>query len=337
MARPLLLLLAALAAGRAPRPQDDTARIRGLTISTHGNGDDWASDRIAHACQDAQDLGANWIAVHPYAGITQLGEVRPWQGRDNPEPIARPIREAHARGLKVLIVPHLAEWGSGFGWRGDIGFGAADDSNVRWTRFFAGYGDWLAGIAEVAHDADALVVGSELDQTITHAAQWREVIGRVRTRTRAPLTYAANWTDYQRVPFWDALDAVGIDAYFPLVDDSVVTPTRQDLERGWKRHMADIAAFARRHDKHVVFTELGYNRSLRAAHTPWAYQTHGAEAEPLQTMCLEVALRAVEAEPRVVGCFLWKWFPPPRRVSRNFQLATPANIEVIKRVWPAGR
>ena len=74
---------------------------------------------------------------------------------------------------------------------------------------------------------------------LEHDAQWRNVIADVRAQTRAPLTDAANWTDYQRVPFWDALDAVGIDAYFPPVDDQVDKPTRQDLERGWTKHMAD--------------------------------------------------------------------------------------------------
>ena len=324
-------MLCALRGGASQAPT--TTRIRGLTISTHGNGNDWASDRIVEACGDATGLGANWIAIHPYAGITRQGRVRPWQGRDNPEPIARPVREAHALGLKVLVVPHLAEWGSGFTWRGDIGF----DDAAQWQRFFAEYGDWLASVAAVAQAADAIVVGSELDRTIEHDAQWRKVIAGVRAQTRAPLTYAANWTDYQRVRFWDALDAIGIDAYFPLVDDQVDKPTRQELERGWAKHMVDIAAFSRRVDKHVVFTELGYNRSWRAAHAPWEYNTDGSDAEPLQAMCLDVALRAVEAEPRMIGCFLWKWFPPPRRSSRNFPLATEANMAVIRGAWATTR
>ena len=39
-----------------------------------------------------------------------------------PDYIARPIREAHAQGLKVLIKPHIAYWGSPFRWRGEIKF-----------------------------------------------------------------------------------------------------------------------------------------------------------------------------------------------------------------------
>ena len=57
------------------------------------------------------------------------------------------------------------------------------------------------------------------------------------------------------------------------------------------------------------------------------------EAEELQENLLRVALRAVEAEPAVVGVFLWKWFPNPHPVGRNFQLATPRLKRAIADVW----
>ncbi len=35
----------------------------------------------------------------------------------------------------------------------------------------------------------------------------------------------------------------------------------------------------------------------------------------------------------VVGAFLWKWFPNPHPVGRNFQLATPRLRKAIADVW----
>ena len=44
-------------------------------------------------------------------------------------------------------------------------------------------------------------------------------------------------------------------------------------------------------------------------------------------------LEAIEREPRIVGAFLWKWFPEPRPVGRNFQLATDGMKAAIAGVW----
>jgi hypothetical protein len=86
-------------------------------------------------------------------------------------------------------------------------------------------------------------------------------------------------------------------------------------------------------NRKILFTELGYNRSFAASVRPWAYKVDGPDAERVQALCLETALRRVEAEPAVVGAFLWKWFPNPQPVGRNFQLATPVLKAVISRVW----
>ena len=146
-----------------------------------------------------------------------------------------------------------------------------------------------------------------------------------------PLTYASNWTDYQRVPFWDALDVIGIQAYFPLSETPEVTAS--SLAAAWGRKMDELRAFASAHHRRVLFTELGYNRSLRAAVTRWSYEVDGPEAEDVQALVLEAALEAIDHEPAVAGVFLWKWFPGPRPAGRNFQLATPRLRSVIAAAW----
>ena len=73
-------------------------------------------------------------------------------------------------------------------------------------------------------EADAFVVGTELDRILNHEAEWRTLIAEVRSIMKVPLTYAANWTDYKRVPFWDALDVIGIQAYFPVASKPNSTP-----------------------------------------------------------------------------------------------------------------
>ena len=190
-------------------------KVRGVTVSTHRGGDEWASDAIVPTFAAIEALGANWVAIHPYGRISADGSIRfPSPSKENELLIQRPIREAHRLGLKILIKPHLAYWRSPFSWRGEIEF----DSEDTWARFWRDYEAWIVALASAATEADALAVGTELDRTLVQEQRWRGLIGRLRQVYDGPLTYAANWSDYQRVPFWDALDTIGIQAYFPLTE-----------------------------------------------------------------------------------------------------------------------
>jgi hypothetical protein len=273
----------------------------------------------------------NWVAIHPYGGIRGDGTVG--RGRidrlyERPAWLVRAIREAHALGLKILIKPHIAYWGSPFSWRGEIAFGSEEE----WRRFFDTYEEWITQVARLSHHADAFVVGTELDRTITHEAEWRRVIAGVRAEIDVPLTYSASWSDYRAVPFWDALDAIAVQAYFPLVDHEGM-PTDAELAAGWSRITRELEAFGKKHGRDVVLGELGYNRSMHAAVRPWDYAVSAdPRAERLQTRCLDAALRAVAESDGVRGAFLWKWFPGeyPRG---NFLMSEPAMREVMARRW----
>jgi len=303
--------------------------VRGIIISTHGIGRDWGSDMIVPTMADISAVGANWVAIHPYARISRDGSVRYRDANSTEAPAhwTRPIREAHALGLKICIKPHLAHWGSGFPWRGEIAF----EEDAAWERFWREYRAWILRLATACKDADGFVVGTELDKTLHYEDAWRGLIAEVRAVTDAPLTYAANWTDYRRVPFWDALDVIGIQAYFPLTEKS--PPTAEDIRTGWRERMAELRAYARETNRRILFAELGYNQSHLAAREPWNYRVDGEDARVVQETCWREALRAMEEESCVVGALLWKWFPHPRPLGRNFQLATPRIKRIISDVW----
>lgn len=302
--------------------------IRGMTISCQTWGWEWGTDDMVEAMRQLKTLGVNWIAIHPYARIGGDGAVGSRQrGGDEFTHLTRPIREAHALGMKIMVKPHLAYWGSKFSWRGEIDF----ETDEQWQRFFTDYQRWIVQMAEICRDADAFVVGTELDKTIEHEAQWRRIIGLVRAKYAGPLTYAANWTDYQRVPFWDALDAIGVQAYFPLTEQAGL-PDKGDLELAWVRVLNDLAAFSRRQDRPVVFAELGYACSASAALRPWEGREGGQDADEIQRRCMAAALTAVESDETVVGAFLWKWFAGPHGRG-NFLMTTPAMQQVIAEHW----
>jgi hypothetical protein len=229
--------------------------------------------------------------------------------------------------MKVFIKPHLAYWGSPFKWRGEIAFEKDSD----WQRFFDSYAKWIVAVAAACKDADGFCVGTELDKTIAKDKKWRALISAVRKVTKAPLTYAANWTDYTAIGFWDALDIIGIQAYFPLTDKKNAKVA--ELRAGWQTTMATLRKFAAKKSRNIVFTELGYNTSFEAAIRPWDPRSDGPRAAAFQRTCMSIALAAIAAEPRVEGAFLWKWFPPPSAVGRDFPLATPEMKRTLRAAW----
>jgi len=323
----MLWILLSLALGSAPHDE-----VRGVTISTPTYGPEWGTPQMERTLDRLAELGVNWIAYHPYARVRRDGSVVGWGDPSQPPDwVLFPIEAAHERGIKVLVKPHLAHWGSGFSWRGEIEF---PDPQAE-ARFFREYQAWITGLAAACSDADAFVVGTELDKTTGNEAAWREVIASVRRVNSGHLTFASNWDRYADVPFWDALDAIGIQAYFPLVTAQQVprgqAPTTEQLSAGWDRVLSKVRQVSERTGKPVIFTELGYDASPTAAHEPWA---SGRGGEAVQERALSVALRRIHQEPAVRGVFLWKWFPG--EVARgDFRLSRPEVQALIERAWSA--
>jgi hypothetical protein len=108
-------------------------------------------------------------------------------------------------------------------------------------------------------------------------AHWRRVVAAARAAYSGPLTYAANFDQYTSVGFWEALDLVGINAYFPLRRRELPGLAGADLESqlaaGWRRVLSGVDGFRRARgldDRRVLFTEIGYVARANATLRPWA-------------------------------------------------------------------
>ncbi|MCS3668941.1 hypothetical protein GGP77_003195 [Salinibacter ruber] len=150
-------------------------------------------------------------------------------------------RQADALGMGVILKPHL--WVGGYDEaqdRSDIGF----DTEADWAAWEADYRRFLMLYARLAAevDADALVLGTELTRSATERPDfWRGLAEAARTVYDGNLTYAANWHEaYDSIQFWDALDYVGVQAYFPLTD--ATDPSLAALRTGWGPHRAALQA-----------------------------------------------------------------------------------------------
>ncbi len=305
--------------------------MRGVTVSCWGWGREWDAPEMATTIREIRSLGGRWISFHPYAFVQNDGSLR-HRGSDDDPTVINPIRTAHREGVRVMLKPHIGYWGSRFAWRGAITF----DQEAHWKRFFDDYTRFVVTQAKMAQKTGAALfcVGVETKLTLARREDWQRVIEAVRHVYDGPVTYAANWDSYRQVPFWDLLDYIGIQAYFPLTD--AVNPTLDQLDSGWDRVMTQLRQFAQKRSQPIVFTELGYNRSAQAAARPWDDREGGPKADQIKLRCMRIALRRIESEHWLRGVFLWKWFPTPRDLSSNFLLQYDEMRQVIGQAWEPG-
>jgi len=219
-------------------------------------------------------------------------------------------------GIRTLLKPHLWIQRPEAQSRTDIHMKSESD----WRQWFESYRAFILHYAELAERChmEILCVGTELGtDVVSREKDWRDLIAAVRSVYHGKLTYAANWyREFEAVPFWDALDFIGIQAYFPLSE--AAHPSLDDLVEGWKPHLEAIQQVQSRFGKPVLFTEIGYRSVPEAAARPWEwpsrFESASAPSDPdLQADCYEAFFRAVWPLPWIAGAYWWKWFPDGRR------------------------
>ena len=257
------------------------------------------------------DVHADWIALVPY-GFSRHGEPQvifgsngQWWGEKR-EGIEKSIEYARANNLKVMIKPQVWIHGT---WVGDVDYTTDEDWKI-WEDTYRVYIMQFVELA-VKHDVEMICVGTEYRQSVKkREAFWRSLISEIREVYNGKLTYSANWDDYDNVPFWDALDYVGISAYFPLSD--MDTPPKMLLSYRWGKNVKKLRKYSEKVGRKILFTEYGYLSVDGAAGKTWELEKKMDELpvnEKAQANGYDALLDSFWDEDFWAGGFLWKWFP----------------------------
>jgi len=270
------------------------------------------------------------------AGAPGIGFIHRRPGGETDEGTVRAVSDARELGMAAMVKPQI--WVGRGRFVGEVAMGSEED----WKRFFDSYRRFLVHHALVSEAAGAALycVGTELIATEKREKQWRETIAAVRLATGAPLLYAANWAaGAPKVPFWDALDAIGVDFYDPLSREAGATDAA--LEAGAAAAAAPVEKLALAAGKPVVFTEAGYP-AVRAAWMAPHDERSGRPPDPGDcARSIAAVFRALKGKSWWKGVYWWKVFSSGqavRETDRGYNiLGAPAEKAIAEGFGRMGR
>ena len=256
------------------------------------------------------DLGANAVSLMPFAYQRRPDDPRlrfmnrsPTSETDIGAIYA--ARRARAAGFQVLWKPHI--WVSHDSWPGEIQM--ADEA--AWKEWWQSYRRYVAHHAFLAEwtGSELFSIGVELGKTLDREREWQALIGSVRWLFTGAVTYAGNWhSDYDRAPFWDQLDFIGVDAYFPLAESDSATP--EAVAAGARGVAERLRQAAERYHRPVILTEIGY--AARAGAWVEPHAEGGTFSTEHQAIAYRALFDALGRPPWLRGVFAWKAFSADR-------------------------
>jgi len=145
---------------------------------------------------------------------------------------------------------------------------------------------------------------------------------------------AANWDSYKTVNWWDAVDFIGIDSYFPLVSGMDRTHTEMEIRTGWQWVMREINKWHKKfwRRRAIVFLESGCRSIRGAASRPWDSEIWGPTDMAEQANYYAAMFRVVGRYPFIQGYFLWHWVSYLKHGGPNDKSYTVWNKPALGRV-----
>ena len=275
--------------------------------------------RLAETNTEWISIGLSWVQSN-----TTSHDIRSDPSRTPTiSSVEHAIAEAHRLGFKVMLKPMVdtleEEDTQGYQtvWRGEIQ--PSDD----WFESYSSFINFFAEFAE-ENGVELFSVGCEFKATTDEKEQWRQVISGVRERYSGPITYAADWSNYRNIEWWDAVDYVGIDAYF-LLSLFNNDPTLTDLKNAWNNHADEIEAWLSTVNKPVIFTEIGYRSGDGTSTVPSNYWTDMPVDLEEQRDCYEAAFQTLWNRNWFYGFYWWTWTHVPTDGGPDDSAHTPQN------------
>ena len=311
---------------------------KGYTWGFYSGEGGFITEEAERSMERLASNGLNWICipVNCFQEAFYSTNVFAMFGRtQTDEEVIFAVNKARSLGLKVCLKPMVDCLDRV--WRARIDF---PHENTEYAdRWFASYTRFMLHYARLAErlGCEMLCTGCEMAGMDKNADRCRRLIEDVRGVYSGLIMHNINHGDELRFPWLDAVDIIGISAYYP-----VTTPEDHSIEmmhRRWAQHMERVEECHRRYNKPVMFAEIGTRSERGCTETPWAF--HYRPDIPLdeqeQADFYESAMAASWDREWFCGYFWWDWkakLPPieKARENRDFTIYGKKAEEVL-RAW----
>lgn len=267
---------------------DDKVKQNGMSYVTSSNG----MFSLPTSILDQKSIyqsNANSIAI-VFSWYQQLLNSTSIAASDTYSPAQHDLDTAmnvhlqQATSKFLLLKPHVDVFSGD--WRGFIG--QQFTTELQWQQWFASYTTYMTHYLEYmipfANKYSAVqfvyCVGTELKSTSNRTSDWLRVIQQLKARTIPPnvkFVYASNWDEYDHVAWWNELDYIGVDGYFPLPAKNISVAA---ISQEWYTIFVlnyvyrtpwynSLQAIHTKFNKNILFTEIGYCSAEGARNQPW--------------------------------------------------------------------
>jgi arabinogalactan endo-1,4-beta-galactosidase len=271
------------------------------------NDGGYGTEKDKQTLQRLKDIGVNWISITPFAFQRKRqsdkisGTSAKMHRAESDDRIKLTAAYAKELGIKVLLKPHV--WVGDNSWCGAI-------QPPDWKVWMESYREVVIHYAKLAQEinADGYLIGNELG-TATKADPdgFRELIKESRKYYKGPTSYAANWDEAERIPFWDDLDAIGVNAYWPLTRKKGAT--EEELYQGALKIDAKLEALSKKTNRAILFTEIGYRSVIDSAVDPNTWPENDQDRQidyEAQAKAYRAVLKAFSGKSHIRGIYFWK-------------------------------
>ncbi|MBU1078665.1 MAG: hypothetical protein KKH98_15305 [Spirochaetes bacterium] len=259
-----------------------------------------------------KELNVNYIAVNLWVyqdRRTSSSIYRDRRKTPSDNAVRSIIDSAGKYGMKVFLKVNVDS-------RDNIWRGKFMPDNV--GKWFKSYRKMLLPYAALAGEKniEMFSVGCELKSLSgnEHYDTWKDIIKELRKAYPGKLIYCANWDEYENVSFWDELDYIGVDAYFPLHGGDRISAL--DIRMAWTNcemtgyyevnWIKKLNDFRKRIKKDIFFAEAGFSSAEGSAAEPWRWDLTPVNLQ-LQADCYKGTFLAFQDLSWMRGIFWWDW------------------------------
>ncbi len=223
--------------------------------------------------------------------------------------------------MKVMMKPHIdlsKEPNFDSIWRGDIG-GFKSESD--WNKWFTSYEKMIIKYATLSKElkVEMFSVSCELISVNHRDNEWRQIIKNIRDVYKGALVSSANHSGEENSKtWWDALDYIGVDAYYMGGD---LRSNQKTIDKSLDDIMDNLESLSKKWKKDVIITEYGFC-SGKCKINDRSYVPNLTD-HYLQAYFYERSIYKFSQKNFIKGIFFWAWNTDPNSGGRNDHCITP--------------